>query len=147
MRLWYNIMLFTILFNISVWLLQIFQIVRFDSPLWSDPTGFQNLFTIDYFIRSFTYAVAGAAAIGLAQAILRVGVNPIYAMLIWAVGVFVPIIQQFLLAVPTMIEAVIPRSMNPIYPLPNPFSVVFGAMFAFGAFMFLMEMVTQTRHT
>ena len=147
MRLWYNIMLFTVLLNIAVWLIQIFGVVRFESPMWSDPTGFATLFSIDYFINSFTFATVGAAAIGLASMILRSGINPIYAMVIWAVGVFVPIVGQFLTAVPTMINAVIPANLNPIYPLPNPFSLLFGAVFAFGAFMFLMELVTQSRQS
>lgn len=140
-------MLFTILLNISCWLLQIFNIVKFASPLWSDPTNLESMFTIDYFINSFTYATVGAAAIGIASAILRSGINPLYAMIIWSVGVFVPIVQQFLTAVPTLVDAVIPPTLNPIYPLPNPFAIGFAAVFAFGAFMFLMELVTQTRQT
>lgn len=140
-------MLFTILLNISAWLLQIFGIVRVSGYIYAEPEGWAALFNVDKFWSNFTYAVAGVGAIGLSVLLLRASINPIYAILVWAVGVFIEPISNFLLAIPNMIDALIPAELNPIAPLPNPFSVLFGAMFAFGAFMFLMELVTQTRQS
>jgi hypothetical protein len=148
MKLWYNLMLWTILLNLSVYLLQVFGVVNFVGVnVGFDVERFSEMFTLDWFIRSFTYAAVGVAGIGLATLLLRLNLNPIYAMAVWSVGVFIPIISDFLLAVPNMINALIPEAMNPIAPAPNPFSIVFGGIFAFGAFMFLMERINNQQIT
>lgn len=148
MKLWYNIMFWTIMLNISVYLLQVFNIVSFGgSNVGFEADSFKNMFTLDYFIKSFTYAAVGSAGIGLATLLLRLNLNPIYAMAIWSIGVFIPIIKDFLLAIPNMIDAIIPAGMNPVAPAPNPFSIAFGGIFAFGAFMFLMERVDNKNIT
>ena len=90
-------------------------------------------------------SIGGSVLIGIASLLLKVGTYAIYAMLLFAIGVFLPIVQSFVLAIPNTIAALVPESTNPMPGSPNPIAVVVGVIVLFAGFMFIMEMVTQRK--
>jgi hypothetical protein len=143
MRMFYDILLFSFCLNISAYLLPFFIALPVSTPLSSDPTGFTTTFSVE----TFTYLTVGGAAIGLAALLFRQGVYALYALLLWAVGVLLPIVRNFLLAVPILLDAVFPKESNPLYPAPNPIALAITAAITFAGFWFLMEFVTQRNVT
>ncbi len=142
MKLWYNLMLFTIFVNIAMYLLQVFGVVGVSTAPQYSPMTLYTKFSIDVFVRNFTLTGVGSVAIMLAGLLLRQGTYALYAMTVFAICTFIPIISDFLLAIPNLIDSVIPAAMNPLYPAANPIGLIFTAIFGFAAFMFLMERIT-----
>ena len=150
MRLMYNIILFAVFVNLAIWLVQIFGLIPAGVAAEYDPIGIKNMFTLDIFVKNFMWAGIGVAA-GLAGLLLRQNTFALYALVIFAVASFVPIVSNFIYAVPNLINAIMV-----MYPAYNPFSDVTTGVFAgtnpwslmlvgvgyFAGFFFLIDKVT-----
>mgnify|MGYP001608378146 CR=1 FL=1 len=104
----------------------------------------------------WTALIGGVGAIiGIVALLLRAGTYAIYAVLIFAVGVFFSVLSPFFLAIPNTIAALIPGTTNPFSyvngtyvptsSFPNPIATVIGVIFAFAVFFFVFEMVLQRK--
>ena len=144
MKLFYSLLVFGISFQIAAYLMWTFNVVPgLSYPL--DLSQTSAWFSLDNFWSSFSLAVAGSVGIGLAMLLLRQGTYALYAMLIWAIGVFLPMVKDFFLVIPNTLGAILGpffEYSNPTTGV-NPLLVVITLIFAFAAWMFLMEMVTQ----
>lgn len=136
MRLFYTLLVFGIALQMSTYLLWSFNVdPQMNYPL-GDINNIAATFTLTPFNIAFT--AIGAAVIGLAALLLKVGTYAIYAVLIWVIGTLLPIAQGFFLAIPNSIGALIPASANSA-----PIMVVIGAIFAFAVFWFFVELASQ----
>ncbi len=146
----YNIIVIAFFLNLSIWAIQVFGLAPINLPAKYNPFDLQNIFSIDVFARNFTWVGIGVAA-GLAGLLLRQNTYALYALVIFAVATFIPIINTFIYAIPNMIDAIMY-----LYPEYNPFSSIATGPFAgtnpyslmmiatgyFAAFFFLMSKVT-----
>lgn len=108
-----------------------------------DVNSIQSVFSLDVY--SVLLGVGGAAIIGVASLLLRVGTYAIYAMLLWGIGTAFKVIQTFFLAIPNTIGALIPASTNPdpsIFPV-NPIGVFVTVVIGYAAFWWLFSLVIQ----
>jgi hypothetical protein len=150
MRLMYNIILFSILMNLSVFLIQVYGLSPAEIPAKYNPFDIAAMFTLETFVKNFMWAGIGVAA-GIVALLFRQGTYAVYALAIFAVSAFIPIVNTFIFAVPNMIDTIMY-----MYPEYNPFSSIATGVFAgtnpisltliavatFAGFMFLMENVT-----
>lgn len=139
MRLFYTLLVFAISLQLAAYLLQAFQIIPNENVTFAfGPAQITDLFSME----KIGLLLSGGAAIGLAGLLLRQSTYAFYAMLLWAIGVMVPIVNEFFLAIPNFINALpIPASVStPIY-------LVIGTIVAFAAFMFFIELATQRNVT
>jgi hypothetical protein len=144
----YNVMLFAILVNTAVWLISVFALVPFGLPAEYAPTDIASMFSLNLFKQNFMFAGIGVAA-GIAGLLLRQNTFALYALVIFAVAAFVPIVGSFVYAVPNMIDAIFL-----LYPDYNPvwisflgaqhsvWGIVFVGVQSFAAFIFIMDKVT-----
>lgn len=144
MKIFYNFLLFGVAFQLVAYVLWAFNFFGdyISYPL-GDVSKLSTVFSMDVY--SVLLGVGGALAIGVAAWLLKVGVNAIYAMLLWAIGTMFNIIQTFFMAIPNTIGALIPAEINPdpaLFPV-NPLVVAIGILFAFAAFMYLFGLVIQ----
>jgi hypothetical protein len=139
MRMLYNFLLFTVCLDLSGFLLPYFIALPSYSVLPQTPTDIASIFSIS----NFAFLGVAGAAIGLAALLLRQGTYALYAMLLAIIGIFLPIVSNFLLSIPILLNAIIPASANPIAPLPNPISLAVMAIMDFAAFMFFAELMSQ----
>lgn len=155
MKLMYNIILFGIVLNISVWLIQVFGLAPMELPAKYNPLDLTSVFSLDVFTRNFTWVGIGAAA-GIAGLLLRQNTYALYALIILAVATFIPIVNTFIFAIPNMIDAVmyLYPEFNPfssvatgVFAGTNPYSLMFIAVGTFAAFFFLMDKVTGGQTT
>ena len=92
----------------------------------------------------YTALIGGTGAvIGVAMLLLRQGTYAIYALLIFAIGVFIQVIGPFFLAIPNTIAALLPSETIPSGLGFSPIAVVIGVMFNFALFFFISELVIQ----
>lgn len=152
MRLFYTFLVFGISLQIAAYLFWAFTVV----PSVAYPISIadtMNVFSLDKFSWQFMMGVGGAVGIGLAMLLLRQGTYALYAILIWVMGVFLPFTTGFFLAIPNTIGALIPTDLwnltNPFppnatntYPM-HPLMVVIVLLFAFSAWIMMMELLTQ----
>lgn len=150
MKLAYNIILIGLLLNVSIWLIQVFALAPINMPAKYNPFDLTNLFSLDVFARNFTWVGVGIAA-GLAGLLLRQNTYALYALVIFAVATFIPILNTFIYAIPNMIDAIMFSypEFNPFsgyatgpFAGTNPFSLVLIALGYFAAFFFLMDKIT-----
>jgi hypothetical protein len=116
----------------------------------ADMLNLQNAFSIDIWMA----LISGTGVIiGIAALLLRQGTYALYALLIFAIGVFYRIVVPILIVIPNTIAALLPESTNPNFTivggLPvygiNPFQVVLGIIVGFAIFVFMFELVTQRK--
>ena len=147
-----TVILFSICLNLSIYLVQLFKIVPFDIPPTLDPTNIYAMFSLEGFLSNFTYAIAGAGAIGLVSLLLRQNTYALYAPMIFAVGAFIPLVNNFLFAIPNTIRAIVSIFPNLVpggftFPLGDividPYSVVVLVIQAVLGYLFIMGVVTQ----
>jgi len=146
----YNIILFALLLNCCIWLVQVFALAPVSMPAKYDPFNFTDMFTLEVFSRNFMWMGIGVAA-GLAGLLLRQNTYALYALVIFAVATFLPIVNTFIFAIPNLIEAIMYMypAYNPFSGIAtgnlagtNPFSVVLVAVGSFAAFFFIMDKIT-----
>lgn len=153
MRMFYTLLVFGVSIQIAAYLFWAFKVVPFiDYPIELENTT--QIFSLDNFSWQFLMGAGGAVGIGLAMLLLRQGTYAIYAILIWVIGVFLPFTSGFFLAIPNTVGALIPAPLwdliNPLnpdlatgaYPT-HPFMIVIVLIFAFSAWIMMMELLTQ----
>jgi hypothetical protein len=142
-------LLFAVCLEASAYLIYVFGvfngIIVYPFGNMSDLSTIQGWFSLNAY--SAILGIGGAALIGLAGLLLRQGVYAIYAMLIWAIGMFISIVKDVILVIPNTIAAIIPASANPLSSGPNPIQLVVGLFVIFAGFMYLFEMVIQRNVT
>ncbi len=140
-----NLLVFAVAINCVVYLFGAFNV----DPLVRNPmnlSSFQSWFDLSPFNIMLTGATA--AVIGLAAVLLRQGTYAIYAMLLWALGMIITPIRNFILAFLLLIGGWLRDSTNPfpavngVYP-PNPIVIVISLLFAFAAYWFIFGLVIQ----
>jgi len=153
MRLMYNIILFALVVNCAVWLVQVFGLIPFvNMPAKYNPTDIAAMFSLEVFAKNFMYTLAAGAAAGIAMLLLRQNTYALYALVIFAVGIFLPIVSNFLMAIPNMIDAImyLYPAYNPLSGVvgsglflgTNPYSMVIAGLGYFAAFFFIMDKIT-----
>jgi len=150
MKFMYNIILLGFLLNLCVWLVQIFALAPADLPAKYNPLDLQNMFSVDIFVRNFMWTVGAAMAAGVAAILLRQNTYALYALTIFVVGAFIPIVNNFIFAFPNLIDSIMfmyPQ-YNPFSSVlsgpfagTNPYSLVFVAVGYFAAFFFLIDII------
>jgi hypothetical protein len=155
MRFFYNIIILGLIFNISAWLISIFALTPYVQPARYDPANLLSIFNLDIFRLQFSgetlTAMVGGAALLLASLVTRQNTYALYALVVWAVGVLIQPINDFIYAIPNAINDLIGKTaLNPWYgssnallAATNPYSLVFTVIFTVGAWFFLMEVILQ----
>lgn len=138
--LFYNMLLFGVCLQLGAYLVWSFNVVPgIVYPLGqaSDITDLNNLFSINAF--SALVGLTGVG-IGIAAILLRANTYAVFAVLLFAIGVFFRVVQTFVLAIPNAVAAIIPASWGG-----GPIQVVVGAIVVFAGFMYLFELAIQRK--
>ena len=107
----------------------------------NDMLNLNNMFSINL----WSALIGGAGiAISIAALLLRTGTYAIYAMLLFAIGVFFNIVKTFVLAIPNTVVAIF-ASANLPSGATTPIQVVIGVIMVFAGFIYLFELVIQRR--
>lgn len=106
----------------------------------ADINNLNNMFSINL----WTALVGGAGVvISIAALLLRQGTYALYALLLFAIGVFFNVVKGFVLVVPNTIAALLPASTNPLGTGTNPIAVVVGVIVLIAGFMYVFGLVIQ----
>jgi len=132
----YSLMLFIICLNLSAFVLHQSQALTTSQELYISPFDVTNKFSLTL----FGALGVGGAILGLASLLTRQYVYAAGALLIWVIGIFLPIGQWLLVGTPLILAALLPPEISYI-------SHVVTAFFAFALFMFLGEIVSQRQLT
>jgi hypothetical protein len=143
----YNIFLIVLAVNVACWIVQVFNLVPFSLPPEFSPTDIASMFTLNRFLNNFLYSGVAVVA-GLATLLLRQNTFALYALVIFIVGLFLPLVSGFITAIPRLIEGIM--ALYPAYNpfegsmlgFTNPYSIVIMAFGAFAAFMFIVGQVS-----
>jgi hypothetical protein len=107
----------------------------------ADLNSLNNMFSLTSF--NALLGIGGAALIGLAALLLRQGTYALYAMLLWAIGMFFNVVKGIVLAVPNTVAAFLPGASNPTPGGINPIFTVIALILTFAGFMYLFGLVIQ----
>jgi hypothetical protein len=129
-------MLFYICLNIAAYILNASGALMVSQELYINPLDISNRFSLTIFVG---LTVAGGLT-GIIALITRQYVFASVALVIWAVGLLVPIGQWFLLGVPIIMNAIVPSELSYL-------TYAVSAFMAFIFFMFMMEILTQRQIT
>ena len=132
----YSLMMFVVCLNMSAFILNQSGAMASSQELYISPFDLSNQFSLTV----FGALGVGGAILGLASLLTRQYVYAAGALLIWIVGVFLPIGQWFLLGAPLMLGAILPPEVSYL-------THVVTAFFALVLFMFLAEIVGQRQIT
>jgi hypothetical protein len=107
----------------------------------ADLTNINNIFSINLWS-----ALVGLAGIGVSVValLLRQGTYAIYAMLIFAFGIFFKVVSTFVLAIPNMLTAIL-ASANVPAGATTPLQIAIGVMMTFAGFIYLAELAVQRK--
>jgi len=104
--------------------------------LYINPLDVSNQFSLTV----FGGLLAGGAIIGIIALITRQYVYASIALVVWVIGLILPIAQWFLLGTPIILAAILPSEISYL-------STVVSAFFAFIFFMFMIEIASQRQIT
>ena len=131
-----------LLFNCSLYLLNAFEVLPTVSiPIQTDFTTWEGWFSLD----NLAYKVLGigALAISVVALLFKANTYAIYALLIVGLGCVIQPIQEFIFVIPNTLGLLLPEAANPTPGLVNPIIAVFGVIFGFFAFWFILSIVIQ----
>lgn len=132
----YGFLLFYICLNLAAFIINVSGALPVSQELYINPFDISNKFSLTIFLG---VTVAGGLA-GVIALITRQYVYASVALIIWVIGLFVPIGQWFLLGVPIMLNSILPVELSYIIH-------VITAFCTFIFFMFMVEIVTQRQLT
>jgi len=132
----YSIMIFIVCLNMSAFIINQSGAFPESQQLYISPTDVTNQFSLTV----FAALGVGGAIFGLAALLTRQYVYAAGALLIWIIGVFLPIGQWFLIGAPVMLAALLPSEVTYL-------SQVVTAFIALALFMFLAEIASQRQVT
>ena len=154
-NLMYDILVLGICMEIVSYLMWAFQVIPptiFKYPFGNaaDMLNMQNMFKLDIWMALIS---GSGVVIGVAALLLRQGTYALYALLIFAIGVFYRVVVPFLIVIPNTIAALLPDSTNPNFTMVggvpvygiNPIQVVIGLIVGFAIFIFMLELVLQRK--
>jgi len=151
MRLMYNILLFAIFLNVACWLVQVFGLTGMNIPAQFNPLDVKAMFSIEVFASNFLWVGIGAVAAGIGAFIFRQNTYALYALVVFVIGIFFPIISKFIYAIPNLIDTVmfLYPEYNPlsgvatgVFAGTNPYSLIFIAIGTFAGFFFFADKLT-----
>lgn len=142
MKLFMTALYFGLCLQLSAYLCWAFQVFgsSFTYPINTDALNLTGVFDITGF--NALIGLSGAAAIMIGGLLLRQGTYAVFAMLLWGIGAFFPIVSTFFLALPNTITALI-SATGASSDITNPLLVVVSAIFAFAATIYLFGLVLQ----
>ena len=132
----YSLMIFVVCLNMSAFIINESGALVQSQTLYISPFDVQNQFSLGL----FGALGVGGAILGLASLLTRQYVYAAGALLIWVIGIFLPIGQWILVGTPIILGALLPSEVAYI-------SHVVTAFFALVLFMFLAEIVGQRQIT
>lgn len=152
MKLFYSLLVFGLAFQITAYLFYVFNVCPFISyPMNLDMANSFSLTPFD-----LAFVIAGGAAITIVSVLLRVGTYAIYALPIWVLTTFIPVLKGFVTIIPNTLGAIFGGMLEAINPLPagssvnvlgvntsNPIIAVLIGIFGFGAFIFFLGLAAQ----
>jgi hypothetical protein len=148
MKLMYNIMFFALLVSLSAWLVDTFALVPTTLPAEYTPDSIMSMFSLNLFQNNFMYVGVGVAA-GLAGLLLRQNTFALYALVIFGVASFLPILSNIIYALPRMIDTIMvmypeynPFANAGMLSGTNPYSLFLAAIAGFAAWIFIMDMIS-----
>ena len=145
-NLFYNMLVFGISLQLGAYVLWAFNFfngyIVYPFGTYSQMMDLSNMFGLSWW--SALIGVTGVF-IGLMALLLRQGTYAIFAVLLFAIGVFFKPVSSFVLVIPNTIAALLPLSSNPIPGSPNPLETVVGIIVVFAAFIFIGEMALQRK--
>ena len=153
-NLLYDILVFGICVEIVAGLLWSFNffngIVQYPFGSASSWLNMQNVFSPDIWMGLIS---GTGAVIGIVSLLFKQGTYALYALLVFAFGIFYKVIVPFVLVIPNTVAALIPESTNPNFTVvngvtvygPNPIQVAIGIIVGFAIFIFCLEFVLQRK--
>jgi hypothetical protein len=151
-KLFYSLLVFGLAFQIAAYLFYVFDFCPYISyPMSLD---IANSFSLTPF--DLAFVVAGGAAITIVSILLRAGTYALYALPIWVLTTFLPILKGFVTVIPNTLGALFGEMLEAINPLPagttvailgvnvsNPLIAVLIGITGFGAFIFFLGLAAQ----
>jgi len=129
-------MVFVVCLNLAGFIIQQSGAFMVSKELYISPLDVTNQFGLT----AFWALLAGAGAIGVIGIIFRQNIFALGALLVWVVGVLLPVSQWFLIGTPVMLGVLLPTEVGYL-------SSVVSAFFAIIFFMFLIEIIGQRQIT
>ncbi len=108
----------------------------------SDMTNLATYFDLEHLGFMALMGFGGAAAITIIGILTRTGTYAVYAVLIFGIGAFIPIISYFVLAIPNTIGAIL-TALDINSEISSPLLVTFGLWAAVWAALFAFGLVFQ----
>jgi hypothetical protein len=153
-NLMYDILIFGICLEVVAYLTWAFNffggVIQYPFGSAQDMLNLSNAFSFTI----WTYLISGTGAvIGIVALLLKQGTYALYALLVFAFGVFYKIIYPIVVAIPNLVAGMLPNSTNPNYTIVNgqivyglnPIQVVVGVIVGFAIFIFCLEFVLQRK--
>lgn len=128
----YSLLFFIICLNMAAFILQQSGTSTVSKELYISPLDITNKFSLSV----FGALAIGGGIIGVIALITRQYVFASVALLIWVIGLLLPITQWFLLGTPIILNVLLPPEVSYL-------SYVVTAFFAFAFFMFMLEIAAQ----
>jgi hypothetical protein len=143
--LFYSLMLFGVCVQLAAYLTWSFNVfgnaIVYPLGAASDLTNLNNIFDINLWS-----ALVGLAGVGISivALLLKQGTYAIYAMLIFAFGIFFKVVSTFVFAIPNMVAAIF-ASANVPAGTTTPLQITIGVIMTFAGFIYLAEMAVQRK--
>jgi len=128
----YSVMLFVISLNLAAFILQQSGVSLASKQLYISPFDITNQFSLAV----FGALAIGGGIIGVIGLITRQYVYASVALVIWVMGLLLPVAQWFLLGLPIMMSVLLPPEVSYL-------TYVVSAFFAVIFFMFMVEIASQ----
>ena len=132
----FSLFLFVICLNMSAFIINQSGMIVTSQLLYISPFDVSNQFNLIL----FAGVGIGGAISGIIGLLTRQYVYAAGALLIWVIGIMLPILQWFLIGAPIILAALLPSELGFI-------SYVVEAFFYFILFMFMVEVATQRQVT
>jgi len=132
----YSLMVFYLCLNMAAFIINQSGAFATSQELYINPLNVSNQFSLTV----FGGLLAGGAIIGIIALITRQYVYASIALVVWVIGLILPVAQWFLLGTPIILAAILPPEISYV-------STVVSAFFAFIFFMFMIEIASQRQIT
>ena len=132
----YSLMVFYLCLNMAAYIINQSGAFIESQLLYINPFDVSNQFSLTV----FGGLLAGGAIIGVIALITRQYVYASVALVIWVIGLLLPVAQWFLLGTPIILAALLPSEISYL-------TYVVSAFFAFIFFMFMIEIASQRQIT
>lgn len=132
----YSLFVFVICLNLAAFVINESQATVTNTLLYINPFDVTNQFSLTI----FGALGVGGALIGIAALLTRQYVYAAGALLIWVIGIMLPISQWILIGAPIIMSAILPSEISYL-------TYIVSAFFTLTLFFFLIEIATQRQIT